>query len=986
MPLDEAIQQIKQQDAPPPALLAGGGFNVTPPPLQLAGLSPPKLTLPPPPVAQNPEAPATGVPGARIIGTTYDVNPPLAEKINRLIADAPPALQPELRAAISSGYRTREQQAAAYSEYQHGGGLAAPPGQSQHEFYGGMAVDWNKIESQSPAAKEYLLKAVQSGKYGLEFPLVSKGDPWHMQMVGQNAQPNDTDHRPPPPPFAPTPAPTPTGDLQTFGQIAAAKYGVPWNIFYWAIQGESSWNPNIEPSSANAQGIAQFIPPTAAKYGVNVNDPKSSLDGAARYLADLYRQSGSWSSALTGYLTGDPNRQPPLDVLRKNEAYRIAYANAGYTSTDAMGQEGMDAVLAGYRTKAAHADAGFAAAIAQINASDKNLDRAMERIRAARDKADAAQDAALRAIGEQPKAPVLDGVKHMNSLAVLVGLLGGLMTKAPMLASTNAAAAAIEAYNAGDLRSFNIAHSLWKEQTDYLFKIADLQSNRVRDIVSDEKMGIDEKRAKLDATLRAFGLQEVADQARIDGPKAAMDWALQMQKYRDDHERYLQERDKPQVIYDQDTKQWYNWYPLSNRKEAIPGTPQSAVIAAQRGRQDLTPDDRQEVERRLNKWLDSDGKEATQAEIESKRYQLGEELISQKAAGKREQYGTEKNIQVLDKDGKPVGGVIAGKPRKDGKGWIDSSTGDPVTVPEGGRIQIGRGSAVSGAMSDENAYTDAYVEDKIAHLDHAPSKMELAQLRIEGRAEAKNALHGIGVISDEAANLMAQQMILGDTQVLTSLPRSGPSRIKVENKFAELLHDQGDDAARAVVMNRLRMLEAQAAARTAGRVTMQTEIFAKEATDAGAEVVRTSKLVPRTDAPLFNRAMEAFYRQEGDPNIIAFGAALSAFVNAYGKLSNPTGTGVHDADKERIQQAIDAALSQGQVEAGVQQVITEGVIISNAARRAQETVLQSIAPSGVGAGGGAPRLPTVTNQAEYDALPPGTLYQDAQGHRYTKGK
>jgi hypothetical protein len=983
MPLDEAIQQLK----------SGGGLDVAPPPLQLAGLSPPKLDLPPLRSAPDPlSASSAGVPGAQITGTSIHINTEMASKVNQLIADAPPAIRAELSAAVTSGYRDMAQQEAAYRNYQQGGGLAAPPGHSQHQMWGGMAVDWNAIENQSPAAKQYLLQ--NAGKYGLEFPLGSQ-DPWHMQMVGQTThtgggQPNDTDHRRPPSPFTQTPAPAPSDELQTFGQVAAAKYGVPWNIFYWAIQGESSWNPNIGASSAGAQGIAQFVPDTARQYGVNVSDPRSSLDGAARYLATLYKQSGSWTGALTGYLTGDPSRSPPLDVIEQNAAYRTAFANAGFTTTDAIGQRGMETVQEGYRTKARHADEAFRLAVEQINASDKNLDRAMERIRAARDKADAAQDEALKALKGQPKAPVLDGVQHMNSIAVIVGLLGGLMTKAPMLASTNAAAAAIEAYNAGDLRAFNIAHSLWKENTDYLFKIADMQSNRVRDIASDEKMGLDEKRAKLDATLRAMGLQEIADQARIDGPKAAMDWALQMQKYRDDHERYMQERDKPQVIYDQDEKKWYNWYPLSNRKEPIPGTPQTAVLPGLRQRQDLTADDRAQVERDLQAWLQTDeGAKASQTDIENKRYDLGNELMRKKGALKRDEYDRAQPVQVQNEKGEPIwppgGGYANASRRKDGKGWIDSS-GNPL--PEG-VVRDQRGQrATSGAMQDENAYTDAYVADKVAQLGHPPTAGELARLRIEGRAEAKNTMRGIGVISDEAATLMAQQMILGDKAGLAQLPRGGASRIKVENRFAELLKEQGDDAARAVVMNRLRMLEAESAARTAGRVTMQTELFAQEATDAGAEVIRTSKLVPRTDEPMFNRAIEAYLRNTGDPNIIQFGAALNALVNAYGKMSNPTGTGIHDADKERLAHTIDTSLSQDQIEGGVNQIITEGRIISNAAHSAQQSVLPGLAPSGVGPGANAPRtqMPTVTNQAEYDALPPGTPYQDAQGNRYTKGK
>src|SRR5262245_48846537 len=101
MPLDDAIQQLK----------AGGELSVAPPPLQLAGLNPPKLELPPLRSAPDPlSASSAGVPGAQITGTSFHVNTELASKINQMIADAPPALQPELRAAVTSGYRDMKQQ------------------------------------------------------------------------------------------------------------------------------------------------------------------------------------------------------------------------------------------------------------------------------------------------------------------------------------------------------------------------------------------------------------------------------------------------------------------------------------------------------------------------------------------------------------------------------------------------------------------------------------------------------------------------------------------------------------------------------------------------------------------------------------------------------------------------------------------------------------------------------------------------------------
>lgn len=95
-----------------------------------------------------------------------------------------------------------------------------------------------------------------------------------------------------------------TADLQAIGQQAAAQYGVPWPILQAQIQGESSWNPNVGCNSRGACGIAQFLPGTAATYGVNVNDTTSSLYGAAQYDAALYQQKGSWVGALTAYSGG----------------------------------------------------------------------------------------------------------------------------------------------------------------------------------------------------------------------------------------------------------------------------------------------------------------------------------------------------------------------------------------------------------------------------------------------------------------------------------------------------------------------------------------------------------------------------------------------------------------------------------------------------------------------------------------------------------
>lgn len=82
---------------------------------------------------------------------------------------------------------------------------------------------------------------------------------------------------------------------------AESSFGLPSGLLNAQIGQESSYNPNAV--NGNAVGIAQFMPQTAAQYNVNPLDPTSSINGAAQYMSDLYKKSGSWVSALQSYGT-----------------------------------------------------------------------------------------------------------------------------------------------------------------------------------------------------------------------------------------------------------------------------------------------------------------------------------------------------------------------------------------------------------------------------------------------------------------------------------------------------------------------------------------------------------------------------------------------------------------------------------------------------------------------------------------------------------
>lgn len=86
-------------------------------------------------------------------------------------------------------------------------------------------------------------------------------------------------------------------------RAAAQRHGIPEDLFLRLVQQESGWNPRAV-SHKGATGLAQLMPGTAAKLGVNPHDPLQNLDGGARYLRMMYNQFGNWRLALAAYNAG----------------------------------------------------------------------------------------------------------------------------------------------------------------------------------------------------------------------------------------------------------------------------------------------------------------------------------------------------------------------------------------------------------------------------------------------------------------------------------------------------------------------------------------------------------------------------------------------------------------------------------------------------------------------------------------------------------
>lgn len=93
------------------------------------------------------------------------------------------------------------------------------------------------------------------------------------------------------------------GRYLAMARAAAQRHGVPQDLFLRLVQQESGWNAGAL-SPKGAIGLAQLMPETAARLGVNPRDPYENLDGGARYLARQYRAFRSWRLALAAYNAG----------------------------------------------------------------------------------------------------------------------------------------------------------------------------------------------------------------------------------------------------------------------------------------------------------------------------------------------------------------------------------------------------------------------------------------------------------------------------------------------------------------------------------------------------------------------------------------------------------------------------------------------------------------------------------------------------------
>lgn len=107
------------------------------------------------------------------------------------------------------------------------------------------------------------------------------------------------------------------------------EHGLPGELVCLAMV-ESGFDPEAV-SGAQAIGFWQFMPKTARRYGLRVDDwidermdPEKSTVAAAGFLADLYDRYGSWDLAIAAYNAGDLLIQEVTSQSGSREFWELA--------------------------------------------------------------------------------------------------------------------------------------------------------------------------------------------------------------------------------------------------------------------------------------------------------------------------------------------------------------------------------------------------------------------------------------------------------------------------------------------------------------------------------------------------------------------------------------------------------------------------------------------------------------------------------------
>jgi hypothetical protein len=230
-----------------------------------------------------------GYSGPLVYRSGEGMRPDVAAAFDRMAAAAS---RDGIALVVNSGFRSDAEQAALFEAHPDPTWVA-PPGQSLHrcatELDLGPESAYGWLAANAPRFGFVQRHSWEAWHYGFDRPPA----PCSVTGDGDGA-------------LAATSLPSfvPPRFRDTLLQ-AATRWNVSAALLAAQLMAESNFNP-FAVSPAGAQGLAQFIPSTAAAYGLHDPfDPEAAIDAQAHLMSDLLRQfGGAPTLALAAYNAG----------------------------------------------------------------------------------------------------------------------------------------------------------------------------------------------------------------------------------------------------------------------------------------------------------------------------------------------------------------------------------------------------------------------------------------------------------------------------------------------------------------------------------------------------------------------------------------------------------------------------------------------------------------------------------------------------------
>lgn len=245
---------------------------------------------------------------------------------------------------------------------------------------------------------------------------------------------------------------------------------------------------------------------------------------------------------------------------------------------------------------------------------------------------------------DKPPQNMRQAWSQWGQVAGALALFGSLFGRHSMNAALNAAGEMMQAANTADQRAYDIAYKQWSDHLDRGMKAIEVLNKEAMDIISDAKLSYDQQLSQLDTLAKAYGIAQSFDHAAVQ--KQFDDINLQK-----DRRALIDAQNSDTLVRNSAESKNQEW--LADPKNA-----DKAIVNP------------------------ATGQKEPPADVQAKNFGEAKKEVS----GTATHIGQQTEIQVTDKDGKPVRHGMAYTDAGGNLRWM--GTGELVqdTKPEGGSI------------------------------------------------------------------------------------------------------------------------------------------------------------------------------------------------------------------------------------------------------------------------------------------------------------